>query len=168
MESEMELKQKIIDALKENALTRADLVISLKESGSKIAAIVDDMILSGDLTEDVVGNRSLLLLADTVKTKIKVAEVAKENQIYNMAQSNQSKITSGGGSINQLNQVLMQQLTRLTNAKGSDLEVEVERSRAISQLASEVTKNHAVTVDLAKIQVMQGSVVKVDNLGLLS
>lgn len=164
----MELKQKIIDALKENALTRADLVISLKESGSKIAAIVDDMILSGDLTEDVVGNRSLLLLADTVKTKIKVAEVAKENQIYNMAQSNQSKITSGGGSINQLNQVLMQQLTRLTNAKGSDLEVEVERSRAISQLASEVTKNHAVTVDLAKIQVMQGSVVKVDNLGLLS
>ncbi len=115
MESEMELKQKIIDALKENALTRADLVISLKESGSKIAAIVDDMILSGDLTEDVVGNRSLLLLADTVKTKIKVAEVAKENQIYNMAQSNQSKITSGGGSINQLNQVLMQQLHRLTN-----------------------------------------------------
>ena len=164
----MELKQKIIDALKEKALTRADLVISLKESGSKIATIVDDMILSGDLTEDVVGNKSLLLLANTVITKTEVVEVAQEKQIYSVGQSNQSKITSGGGSINQLNQVLMQQLTRLTNAKGSDLEVEVERSRAISQLASEVTKNHAVTVDLAKIQVMQGSVVKVDSLGLLS
>ena len=164
----MELKQKIIDALKENALTRADLVISLKESGSKIAAIVDDMILSGDLAEDVVGNRSLLLLADTVKTKTEVVEMAQEKQIYHAGQPSRSEITSGGGSINQLNQVLMQQLTRLTNAKGSDLDVEVERSRAISQLASEVTKNHAVTVDLAKIQVMQGSVVTVDGLGLLS
>ena len=60
----------------------------------------------------------------------------------------------------------MQQLQRLANSTDATLPQEIERSRAISHTASELTKSHTVMVDVAKIQIMQGDKAQVS--GLLS
>ena len=70
------------------------------------------------------------------------------------------------GSVSQLNQILMQQLERLVKADESSIGQEIERSRAVSQVASEVTKNHAVAVDMIKIKFEQGYMIEPS--GLLS
>ena len=167
------MKQKIIDALINKPKSRMELVVELKESSAKIGAIVDAMLLSGDLLEEVIENKSIIFMS---RSFIRTAEKPKQEaatqsatpaakRIYQTNQ-NHTEINMNNGSIIQLNQILMQQLQRLANSTDATLPQEIERSRAISHTASELTKSHTVMVDVAKIQIMQGDKAQVS--GLLS
>lgn len=63
---------------------------------------------------------------------------------------------SGGGTFDQLNEALFAQLERLANAGDEDIENEIKRSNAVSQLASNINNNMANAVKVAGILSMEG------------
>lgn len=62
----------------------------------------------------------------------------------------------GNGTFDQLNEALFAQLERLANAGDEDIENEIKRSNAVSQLASNINNNMANAVKVAGILSMEG------------
>ena len=56
------------------------------------------------------------------------------------------------GTFDMLNAALFRQLERLSEAQGEDLEGEIERSRAVSQLAGNVIANANTAISLLRFQ----------------
>lgn len=63
---------------------------------------------------------------------------------------------SGGGTFDKLNEALFAQLERLANAGDEDIENEIKRSNAVSQLAVNINNNMANAVKVANILAMEG------------
>lgn len=60
------------------------------------------------------------------------------------------------GTFDDLNDALFAQMERLANASGDALEGEIERSRAVSQLAGNIISNANTAINLMRFQAMEG------------
>lgn len=60
------------------------------------------------------------------------------------------------GTFDDLNNALFAQMERLANAEGDALESEIERSRAVSQLAGNIIGNANTAISLMKMQAQEG------------
>ena len=60
------------------------------------------------------------------------------------------------GTFDDLNNALFAQMDRLASASGEELESEIERSRAVSQLAGNVINNANTAISLLKLQASEG------------
>lgn len=59
-------------------------------------------------------------------------------------------------SFDALNEALFAQMDRLANAEGDALENEIERSRAVSQLAGNIIGNMNTAIGMMKFQASEG------------
>ena len=178
----MELKNKVLSIISGGSVTRMDVVMRSGSNSAKVGDIIDSMLKNGDLEEDIENGRSILKIAAHVNLAPivieheadEVSEIKPQNEIKQQkakVMSMDKPVKSENkpapqGSVSQLNQILMQQLERLVKADEASIGQEIERSRAVSQVASEVTKNHAVAVDMIKIKAEQGYMIEPS--GLLS
>ena len=62
----------------------------------------------------------------------------------------------GNGTFDQLNEALFAQLERLANAGEEDIENEIKRSNAVSQLASNINANMANAVRVSRLLAEEG------------
>ena len=66
-------------------------------------------------------------------------------------------MTESKGTFDMLNEALFAQLDRLENASGDDVAQEIERSKAVSQLATNINNNMGNAVKAANLLAMEGA-----------
>lgn len=60
------------------------------------------------------------------------------------------------GTFDDLNNALFAQMDRLANASGDDVEKEIERSRAVGNLAGNIIANYNTAISLMRFQADEG------------
>jgi hypothetical protein len=60
------------------------------------------------------------------------------------------------GTFDDLNNALFAQMDRLANASGEDVEKEIERSRAVGNLAGNIIANYNTAINLMRFQASEG------------
>ena len=66
-------------------------------------------------------------------------------------------MTESKGTFDMLNEALFAQLERLERASGDDVAQEIERSKAVSQLATNINNNMGNAVKAANLLAMEGA-----------
>ena len=66
-------------------------------------------------------------------------------------------MTETKGTFDMLNEALFAQLDRLESASGDDVAQEIERSKAVSQLATNINNNMGNAVKAANLLAMEGA-----------